>query len=200
MCVVKGAMWNDFIMHNITCSDVAYIHFVEEGEDVFSVSCYSEYQEKFHYYEPESAQFWRCFVPVTDTSLSMQWLPENFLKYLNGPTPTEHLVDTTNTTEYTVEVESEYLYDRYVHSFLFGCGWERLVQDLNMKPGQWMVFTQVVLKEEYNVMLFERDGGSVTTVETYTTNIVMNALCHQAHDYGMFILINFNYMDYIISL
>lgn len=63
-----------------------------------------------------------------------------------------------------------------------------------------MVFTQVVPEEEYNVMLFERDGGAVTTLETYNTNIVMNALCHQPHDYVMFILINFNYMEYMISL
>ena len=48
-------------------------------------------------------------MPVTDTSLSMQWLPDDFLKYLNGPTPTEHLVVTTNTTDYNVEVESEYI-------------------------------------------------------------------------------------------
>lgn len=74
-------------------------------------------------------------MPVTDTSLSMQWLPDDFLKYLNGPTHTEHLVVTTNTTDYNVEVESDYLYDRYVHYVLFGCGWERLIQDLKMKLG-----------------------------------------------------------------
>lgn len=58
MCVIEGARWNDFVMHNITCSDVTYINFVEEGEDVFYVSCYNEYWEEFHNYEPESAQFW----------------------------------------------------------------------------------------------------------------------------------------------
>ena len=31
-----------FVIHNITCSDVEYIHFVEEGEDVFYVTCYGE--------------------------------------------------------------------------------------------------------------------------------------------------------------
>ena len=49
-----------------------------------------------------------------------------------------------------------------------------------------MVFTQVVPGEEYNVMLFDHDGGAITTVETYNTNIAMNALCHQPIDYGMF--------------
>ena len=49
-----------------------------------------------------------------------------------------------------------------------------------------MVFTQVVPGEEYNVMLFDHDGGAITTVETYNTNIAMNALCHQPTDYGMF--------------
>jgi hypothetical protein len=150
-------------MHNITCLDAAYIHFIEEGEDVFFVSCYSVAGEEFHNYEPKSAQFWRCLVPVTDTSLLMQMMLEDFLKYLNGPTPIDSVVVTTNTTEYNVRVESEYMNDRYIHSLLFWCGWLRLVQELDLKPGRWMVFTQVV---QYNVMLFEPDGGAITIVET----------------------------------
>jgi hypothetical protein len=92
VCVVEGARWNDFAMHNITCSDVAYLHFIEEGEDVFYVATYNENWEEFHNYEPQSAQFWRCLVPVTDTSLFEQSLPEDFLGYLHGPTATESVM------------------------------------------------------------------------------------------------------------
>lgn len=184
--------------HNITCSDVAYLHFIEEGEDVFYVATYNEKWEEFHNYEPRSAQFWRCLVPVTDTSLLMQSLPEDFLGYLNGPTATESFMVTSNIIDYEVRVESSKdCYDRYVHTCLFGCCWERLVQDLKMKPGQWMVFTQVVPGEEYNVMLFEHDRGAIIIVETHNTNIAMNALCHQPHDCGMFLFINFNYIKHI---
>ena len=63
-----------------------------------------------------------------------------------------------------------------------------------------MVFTQVVPGEEFNVMLFDHDGGAISTVERYSTNIAMNALCHQLQDYGMFYFINFNYMKYIIAM
>ena len=197
-CVLEGARWKDFVIHNIACSDVEYIHFVEEGEDVFYVTCYGEDGLEFHNYEPESAPFWRCLVGVTDVSLLMQSLPEEFLGYLHGPTPTDSVVVTANTTEYNVRVDSDYIYDRYVHSFLYGGGWLRIVQNLNMQEGQWMVFTQVVPGEEYNVMLFEPDGGAITTVETYSTNIVMNALCHQP--YGIFSFISFNYIKYMIYL
>ena len=61
-----------------------------------------------------------------------------------------------------------------------------------------MMFTQVVPGEEYDIMLFEHDGGVITTVETYCTNVDMNALCHQAHDYGMFFFIKCNYIKYMI--
>ena len=198
-CVVEGERWNDFVIHNISCSDVEHIHFVEEGEDVFYVTCYGEDGLEFHNYEPQSAPFWRCLVPVTDTSLLMQSLPQDFLRYLDGPTPTDSVVVSTNTTEYNVKVASDYLCGRYVHSFLYG-GWVTLVRDLNMKAGQWMVFTQVDPGQESNVMLFEPDGGAITTVETYSTNIAMNALCHQPHDHGIFSFIIFNYIKYMITL
>jgi hypothetical protein len=187
VCVVEGVRWNDFAMHNITCSDVAYLHFIEEGEDVFYVATYNEYGEEFHNYEPVHDQFWRCMVDVTDTSHFIQPMPEDFLAYLHGPTATYSVMVTSNTTDYQVELEAtQDWYDRYVHTALWGCGWEKLAQDLNMSPGQKMVFTQVVPGEEYNVMLFDHDGGSITTVETHSTNIAMNALCHQPTDYGMF--------------
>lgn len=81
-------------------------------------------------------------MPVTDTSLFAQSLPKDFLGYLHGPTATESVMVTSNTIDYQVRAESSKdCYDRYVHKCLFGCGWERLVQDLKMKPGQWMVFT-----------------------------------------------------------
>lgn len=70
-CVVEGARWNDFVTHNITCSYIASIHFIEEGENVFYVACYDEYGLEFHNYEPQSPPFWRCLVDVTDESLIM---------------------------------------------------------------------------------------------------------------------------------
>lgn len=70
-----------------------------------------------------------------------------------------------------------------------------------MKAGQWMVFTQVDPGQEFNVMLFVPDGGAITTMETYSTNISMNVLCHQPHDYMVFFsFISFNYIKYMISL
>ena len=124
----------------------------------------------------------------------MQSLQEEFLRYLDGPTPIDSVVVSTNTTDYNVRVANDHLYNRYVHSFLYGCGWLTLVRDLNMSPSQWMVFTQVVLCQEYNVMWFEPDGGAITTLETYNTNIAMNTLCHQPHDYGIFSFISYNYI------
>ena len=167
---------------------------------MFYVTCYGEDGLEFHNYEPESAPFWRCLVPVTDTSLLMQSLEEDFLRYLDGPTPTDSVVVSTNTTDYNVRVASDHLYGRYVHSFFYGGGWVTLARDLNLKAGQWMVFTQVYPGQEFNVMLFEPDGGAITTVETYNTPIAMNALCHQPHDYGIFSFISFNYIKYMISL
>ena len=41
----------------------------------------------------------------------------------------------------------------YVHLFLTGLGWWKLVEDLKLKYGQWLVFTHVV-KGEYHMMLF----------------------------------------------
>jgi hypothetical protein len=116
----------------------------------------------------------------------MQSLEEDFLRYLDGPTPTDSVVVSTNTTDYNVRVASDHLYGRYVYSFFYGGGWVTLARDLNLKASQWMVFTQVYPGQEFNVMLFEPDGGVITTVETYSTNIAMNALCHQTHDYGIF--------------
>ena len=91
----------------------------------------------------------------------MQSLQEDFLRYLDGPTPTDSVVVSTNTADYNVRVVSDHLYDRYVHFFLYGCGWLTLVRDLNMKAGQRMVFTLVDLGYEFNVMLFEPDGGAI---------------------------------------
>ena len=177
------------------------MHFIEEGENLFYVACYGEDGLEFHNYEPESAPFWRCLVDVTDTSLLMQSLDHYFLRYLDGPTPTRSVVVTTNTRDYNVSVASELdIYDRYVHKFLYGGGWLTLVRDLDMQEGQKMVFTQVVGGQEYNLMLFSSDGGAITTVETYSTPIAMNAPCHQPNDYGIFSFISFNYIKYMISL
>ena len=69
--------------------------------------------------------------------------------------------------EYKVLVESsnDSYYPDYIHSFLYGLGWLKLVDDLKIKHGQWLVLTHVVT-EEFNMMLFEEDGGAITTIET----------------------------------
>lgn len=167
---------------------------------MFYVACYDEYGMEFHNYEPQSPPFWRCLVDVTDESLIMQSLDYYFLRILDGPTRTHSVVVSTNTKDYNVCVASEIdIYDRYVHKYFYGAGWLRLVRDLNMKEDQRMVFTQVVEAQEYTLMLFERDGGAITTVETYSTPITMNALCHQPDDYGIFSsFISFNNIKYMI--
>ena len=63
MCALEAPMWNDFVRLNIIW-DVNFIHFVEEGDDIFYVTPYNEDGLEQHRYEPGSAQFWCNLVPV----------------------------------------------------------------------------------------------------------------------------------------
>ncbi|GJX45726.1 DNA-binding pseudobarrel domain-containing protein [Tanacetum coccineum] len=127
-----GDRWEHFVKQNID-DRVQFIHFIEEGEDIFYVTTYDQAGLENHGYNPRSQMVWRCLQTFRNVSPA------------------------TAIGIYEENARSQ--------------------GELKVKAGKLFVITAVA-KEDFNVMFFHDDGSALTAVETYTTVVSMNALCH----------------------